>query len=105
MSDYMFASLMMAPNFLAALRTSQFGGGGTGLGNTVMQLLHYWQENRLNPRTVTDTSGGFNTTATTMTVSLADGAVLVVNYVIYDRSQNLLVAEQIQITGLAIGGA
>jgi hypothetical protein len=103
MSDYMFASLMMAPNMLAALRTSQFGGGGTGLGNTVMQLIHYWQENRLNPRTVTDTSGGFNATATTFTVSLADGALLDINYVIYDRSQNLLTAEQIQVTGLAVG--
>ena len=105
MSDYMFASLMMAPNLLAALRTSQFGGGGTGVGNAVMQLLHYWQENRLNPRTVTDTSGGFNATATTFTVSLADGALLDINYVIYDRSQNLLTAEQIQITGLAVGAA
>jgi hypothetical protein len=103
MSDYMFASLMMAPNLLAALRTSQFGGGGTGVGNSVMQLLHYWQENRLNPRTVTDTSGGFNTVATTFTVSLADGALLDINYVIADRSQNLLTAEQIQITGLAVG--
>jgi hypothetical protein len=105
MSDYMFASLMMAPNFLAALRTSQFGGGGTGVGNAVMQLLHYWQENRLNPRTVTDTSGGFNATATTFTVSLADGALLDINYILTDRSQNLLVAEQIQITGLAIGAS
>lgn len=105
MSDYMFASLMMAPNLLAALRTSQFGGGGTGVGNSVMQLLHYWQENRLNPRTVTDTSGGFNSSATTFTVSLADGALLDINYVLVDRSQNLLTAEQIQVTGLAVGGA
>jgi len=101
----MFASLMMAPNLLAALRTSQFGGGGTGVGNSIMQLLHYWQENRLNPRTVTDTSGGFNATATTFTVSLADGALLDVNYVIADRSQSLLTAEQIQITGLAVGAS
>lgn len=105
MSDYMFASLMMAPNVLAALRTSQFGGGGTGVGNAVMQLLHYWQENRLNPRTVTDTSGGFNSSAVTFTVSLADGALLDINYVLIDRSQNLLVAEQVQVTGLAVGAA
>lgn len=105
MSDYMFASLMMAPNLLAALRTSQFGGGGTGVGNSVMQLLHYWQENRLNPRTVTDTSGGFNTVATTFTVSLADGALLDINYVLADRSQNLLTAEQMQVTGLAVGAS
>jgi hypothetical protein len=103
MSDYMFASLLMAPNLLAALRTSQFGGGGTGVGNSVMQLLHYWQENRLNPRTVTDTSGGFNAVATTFTVSLADGALLDINYILIDRSQNLLVSEQIQVTGLAVG--
>jgi hypothetical protein len=105
MSDYMYSSLMMAPNLLAALRTSQFGGGGTGVGNTIMQLLHYWQENRLNPRTVTDTSGGFNTTATTFTVSLADGALLDINYVLQDRSQSNLTAEQILVTGLAVGAS
>lgn len=105
MSDTQYASLLMLTNLLSALQVGQYGGGGTGVGNAVQQLIHYWTESRLNPRTVTDTSGGFNAAATTMTVSLADAAVLDIGTILRDRAQTLLVAEQIFVNSITIGAS
>src|SRR6266699_1969959 len=103
MSDAQYVSLIMLTNLLSALSIGQYGGGGTGVGNTIQQLLHYWTETRLNPRTVTDTTGGINTVVTVMTVSLADGAVLDIGSILKDRAQSLLTAEQILVTSITVG--
>lgn len=106
MSDAMYASLLMLPNLLAAMPIGPFGGGGTGVGAAAMQLLHYWTETRLNPRQVTLIDGaGINSAVTTMTVSLSDAALLDINYILKDKAQTLLVAEQIQVTGIAVGAS
>lgn len=103
MSDAQYVSLIMLTNLLSALSIGQYGGGGTGVGNTIQQLLHYWTETRLNPRTITDTTGGINASVTTMTVSLADGAVVDIGSILKDRAQTLLTAEQILVTGITVG--
>lgn len=107
MSDAMYASLLMLPNLLAALSIGQFGGGGTGVGAAVMQLLHYWVESRLNPRTVTDLSAGLpaNGTPTFITLSFSDAALVDVGYVLKDKAQTLLVAEQLFVTGFVVGAS
>jgi len=107
MSDAMYASLLMLPNLLAALSIGQFGGGGTGVGAAVMQLLHYWTESRLNPRTVTDLSAGLaaNATPTFITLSFSDAALIDVGYVLKDKAQTLLVAEQLFVTSFVVGAS
>lgn len=105
MSDTLFAALYLRPNFLSVLPILQFGGGGTGIGNTIMQLIHYFVEDRLNPRTVTDTTGGINSAVTTMTISAADANNLDVGNVIIDQAQAMNVAEFIQIQGISISGS
>src|SRR5215831_14644554 len=100
MSDGQYASLIMLTNFLSSLGFGNFGGGGTGVGASNQQLIHYWTETRLNPRTVT-----LNNAVTVFTVSLADGGLLDVGYILKDRAQTLLVAEQIFVNGFIVGGA
>jgi hypothetical protein len=104
MSDTLFAALYLRPNFLSALPFGAFGGGGTGIGATIMQLIHYWPEDRLNPRTITDTTGGINSAVTVMTVSAADGNNVNPGDVIIDQAQALNVAEYIQVQGVSIAG-
>lgn len=104
MSDGQYASLIMLTNFLSSLGFSNFVGGGTGVGSSVQQLIHYWTETRLNPRTVTLLdAGGINNVAAAFTVSLADGGLLDVGYILKDRAQTLLVAEQMFVTGFIVG--
>lgn len=106
MSDAQYASLVMLTNYISALPFGQYGGGGTGVGASNQQLLHYWTETRLNPRSVTDIdSGGINATQQTMTVSLQDGAVVDIGTIFKDRAQTNLVAEQILVTGITIGSS
>jgi hypothetical protein len=106
MSDAQYVSLVMLTNLLSALSIGQYGGGGTGVGNTIQQLLHYWTETRLNPRSVVLTdAGGINNSVTVMTTSLADGAVVDIGTILKDRAQTLLVAEQILVTGITVGAS
>ena len=107
MSDGQYASLIMLTNFLSALGFSGFGGGGgTGVGASNQQLIHYWTETRLNPRTVTlIDAGGINAAVTVFTVSLADGGLLDVGYILKDRAQTLLVAEQLFVNGFIVGAS
>lgn len=106
MSDGQYASLIMLTNFLSSLGFGTFGGGGTGVGNTIQQLIHYWTETRLNPRTVTLLDGGGIGAGTAVfTVSLADGGLLDVGYILKDRAQTLLVAEQIFVNGFIVGAS
>lgn len=104
MSDTLFAALYLRPNLLSAIPIGMFGGGGTGVGASAMQLLHYWVEDRLNSRTVTDTTGGINSAVTTMTVSAADANNLNPGDVIRDQAQAFNVAEYMQVTGINIVG-
>lgn len=104
MSDAQYASLLMLTNLLSALQIGQYGGGGTGVGNTIMQLLHYWTESRLNPRTVTLLDGGgIIAGSATFTCSNADAAVMDIGTILKDKAQTLLVAEQMIVTGFTVG--
>lgn len=106
MSDAQYASLLMLTNLLSALSFGNYGGGGTGVGNSVQQLLHYWTETRLNPRQVTLLdAGGINNAVLTFTVSLQDAALLDIGYILKDKAQTLLVAEQIFVNGITIGAS
>jgi hypothetical protein len=104
MSDTLFAALYLRPNFLSALPIGTFGGGGTGIGAAAMQLIHYWIEDRLNPRTITETDAGIASGATTLQVSAADANNIDIGNVLIDQSQALNVAEFIQITGYSVSG-
>jgi len=104
MSDTLFAALYLRPNLLSAIPIGMYGGGGTGAGAAAMQLLHYWPEDRLNSRTVTDTTGGINAVVTTMTISAADANNLNPNDVIRDQSQAFNASEYIQVQGISISG-
>lgn len=102
--DTMYASMYQRPNFLAALRVGQFGGGGIpGTGSGVQLLAHFWPEDRLNARSVTENDGGINNVATSFTVTAADGAVIDIGYVLQDQAQDPSVAELVQVTGITPG--
>jgi hypothetical protein len=104
MSDALLASLYLRPNLLAALPIASFGGGGAGVGAANQILVHFWLEDRLNPRKVTElTGGGMTAIQTTMTVSAADGSVMDIGYYVSDTAQASSAAEFIQITGIAVG--
>jgi hypothetical protein len=104
LNDALLVALQMRPNLLAALSIGPFGGGGTGIGSAAQQTIHYWEEDRLNTRQVTElTGGGMTSTQTTMVVSNADAAQLSMYNVLVDRANSLLTAEQIQITNMAVG--
>jgi hypothetical protein len=103
MGDTLLASLFNRPNVLAAMPIGQFGGGGTGVGAAVQQLLHYWVEDRINPRQISDISGQASGVTTTMTVTAADGAVVDVGYFIQDTSQAQSSAELVMINGITVG--
>lgn len=104
MSDTLFAALYLRPNLLSAIPIGMYGGGGTGVGAAAMQLLHYWPEDRLNSRTVTDTTGGINAVVTAMTVSASDANNLNPGDVIRDQSQAFNASEYMQIQGISIAG-
>lgn len=104
MSDTLFAALYLRPNLLSAVPIGMYGGGGTGAGSSAMQLLHFWTEDRLNSRTVTDTTGGINAVVTTMTISAADANNLNPGDVIRDQSQAFNASEYIQVQGISIAG-
>src|SRR6266849_6113502 len=77
LNDALLVALQMRPNLLAALSIGPFGGGGTGIGSAAQQTIHYWEEDRLNTRQVTElTGGGMTATQVTMVVSNADAAQL-----------------------------
>src|SRR5947207_476036 len=104
MGDALLASLYVRPNLLAAMPIGQFGGGGAGVGAAAQVLAHYWVEDRLNPRQVTDlTGGGLGAATATMTVTAADGSVVDVGYFMQDVAQSQQTAEMIQITGITPG--
>lgn len=104
MNDALLVSLQMRPNVLAALAIGSFGGGGTGVGSAVQQLIHYWEEDRLNTRTFTEqTGGGMTVGQLTMLVNNAQAAQLAVYDVLADQAQTLTAAELIQITGMTVG--
>jgi hypothetical protein len=105
MSDTLFAALYLRPNLISAIPIGMYGGGGTGVGAAAMQLLHYWAEDRLNSRTVTDTTGGINAAVTQMTISAADANNLNPMDVIRDQSQAFNASEYIQVQGISIAGA
>lgn len=104
LNDALLVALQMRPNLLAALSIGPFGGGGTGIGSAAQQTIHYWEEDRLNTRQVTElTGGGMTSTQTTMVVSNSDAAQLSMYNVLVDRANSLLTAEQVQIIGMAVG--
>jgi hypothetical protein len=103
MSDLLKVSLMNQPNLLAALRYGEPGGGGAPVGASAQQILHYWIEDTLNPRTITALDPLNDSTDTTFTVSLADGAVVQIQDVLQDAAQSELVAEQMQVIGKVVG--
>jgi len=104
LNDALLVALQMRPNLLAALSIGPFGGGGTGIGSAAQQTIHYWEEDRLNTRQVTElTGGGMTSTQTTMVVSNADAAQLTMYNVLVDRANSLLTAEEVQITNMAVG--
>lgn len=104
LNDALLVALQMRPNLLAALSIGPFGGGGTGIGSAAQQTIHYWEEDRLNTRQVTELTGGGMTAAqTTMVVSNSDAAQLSMYNVLVDRANSLLTAEQVQITNMAVG--
>ncbi len=105
MSDTLFAALYLRPNLLSAIPIGMYGGGGTGVGSSAMQLLHYYTEDRLNSRTVTDTTGGINAAVTVMTISAADANNLNPGDVIRDQAQAFNASEYIQVQGINIVGA
>src|SRR2546423_14473640 len=101
MGDALLASLYVRPNLLAAMPIGNFGGGGAGVGAAAQILAHYWPEDRLNPRQITDITGGGQTTvSTSMTVAAADGAVLDVGNQLRDTSQSMQSSEFITITNI-----
>lgn len=104
LNDALLVALQMRPNLLAALSIGPYGGGGTGIGSSAQQLIHYWEEDRLNTRQVTElTGGGMTNVQTTMVVSNADAAQLGIYNVLADRANSLLTAEEIQIIGISVG--
>lgn len=104
MNDALLVALQMRPNVLAALSIGSYGGGGTGVGNAVQQLIHYWEEDRLNTRSFTElTGGGMSAVQLTMTVSNAQAAQLAVYDVLADQAQTLTSAELLQIIGMTVG--
>lgn len=106
-SDTVLAALYLQPGFISSIQLSPFlSGGGTGLGNSVMQLIHTWPETRLNPRTVTlIDAAGITSTSTSFTVTAADANNLDLNMFLYDQSQAYTAAELIQVTGIQVTGA
>src|SRR5260370_38143460 len=57
LNDALLVALQIRPNLLAALSIGPFGGGGTGIGSAAQHTIHYWEQDRLNPRQVTDPTG------------------------------------------------
>jgi hypothetical protein len=107
MSDYLYVALKMETNLLAAVNITAPGGGGTGLGNAVQQPIHAWPEKRLNPRNVTDlTGGGLGAGTDHLVVSLADAGLLYTGYNLRDRAQNILTAEVLRVKSVVpqVGG-
>lgn len=104
MNDALLVSLQMRPNLLAALQIGPYGGGGTGIGSAAQQTIHYWEEDRLNTRTVTElTGGGMTAVQLTMLIANADAAQITIYNVLADRAQSMLTAEQLQVTGISVG--
>ena len=100
LSDTLFASLILRPNFTAAMPIGQYGGGGVNAGQgSAQMLLHSWLEDRYNPRAVTVTNSQSGT-STTFNTSAADNSVLDIGYVLSDNAQDPSVAELVQVTGL-----
>jgi hypothetical protein len=95
-SDLLLASLMPENNLL----------GNFPVGSEFADPTARWVEDRLNANTVTDTTGGGqSTSSTTLNVSAADQAILMIGWVLVDEvTLGTLNAEQVQITAFPASG-
>jgi hypothetical protein len=95
-SDLLLASLLPENNLI----------GNLPVGSEFADPTARWVEDRLNANTITDTtSGGQNTSSTTLNVSAADQAILMVGWVLIDEATlGTLGAEQVQITAFPASG-